>query len=147
MTTPAHRKPPLAAWIQRERKRKGWKPKDVVDRLAAMNLEVSEATVKVWESNADRRPSPYNIEGLEAIFGSPAPHTERAGASSDPALSELLKPLVSALSDLVVELREARQERADLLERVEALETAAKLQDRSDAGAVDDPTTPVQREG
>lgn len=73
MPTPLSQKPPTAAWIVRERRRLGLKPRDLVERLAAQGLRVSEATVKVWESNADRRPAPENLEGLERIFGSQAP--------------------------------------------------------------------------
>lgn len=90
MPTPLHLKPATAAWIASERRRLGLKPADVAQRLAAMGLEVSEATVKVWESNADRRPSPYNLEGLERLFGSKAPD---AGASTGTDLT----PLVGAL--------------------------------------------------
>ena len=108
MRTPANRKPPLAAWIQRERLSRKWKPKDIVDRLAAMNLEVSEATVKVWESNADRRPSPYNLEGLEAIFGSRAPMAQAGDMGDTPvpglaAYLERIDALVATVDRLIAQ--------------------------------------------
>lgn len=54
------------------------------------------------------------------------------GDTSAPGLSEL----IASLNELVGELRAARQERADLLERVEALETAAKLRGTPGGGGV-----------
>jgi hypothetical protein len=78
MPTPLNQKPPMAAWIVRERKRLKLKPRDLVERLAAQGLVVTEATVKVWEANGDRRPAPENIEGLERIFESGAPSAESA---------------------------------------------------------------------
>ena len=143
---------PFAAWLRRARTAarpglpKGWKVDEAVRHLERAVPGVSFAVYREIEAGT-RRPSDEQMRAIEHVFGKVPDFTksERAGASSDPALSQLLKPLVSALSDLVVELRAARQERADLLERVEALETAAKLQDPPDAGAVDDPTAPVQR--
>lgn len=69
-------KPPIAAWIQRERHRLGLKPAELVSRLGAQGVEVTEQTIRVWESNVDRRPSAYNLEALERVFGSQAPRTE-----------------------------------------------------------------------
>jgi transcriptional regulator with XRE-family HTH domain len=109
MPTPLHLKPPTAAWIVRERRRLGLKTRDVAERLNAMGLDVTEATVKVWESNGDRRPSPYNLEGLERIFGSSAP-TSAASTSS------LEATMVSLLEELRVD-REARRAQIDALIR------------------------------
>lgn len=78
MPTPLNQKPPMAAWIVRERKRLKLKPRDLVERLAAQGLVVTEATVKVWEANGDRRPAPENIDGLERIFESSAPTADAA---------------------------------------------------------------------
>ncbi len=64
-------KPPVSEWIIRERKRMGWKPLDISDRLKAAGYEAEESTVQVWE--AGRSPSATNIEGLERLFGSTAP--------------------------------------------------------------------------
>ena len=71
-------KPPMAAWIARERKRLDLKPADVAGRLRALGLEASEQTVRVWESYANRRPSPENIDGLERIFGTRSPEAEES---------------------------------------------------------------------
>ena len=62
---------------------------------------VSEATVKVWEANGDRRPSPENLAGLERIF-----------ESSAPSADALSGDLASALQALTFELAAMRQERA-----------------------------------
>lgn len=93
MPTPLSQKPPMAAWIVRERKRLGLKPRDLVDRLAAQGLVVTEATVKVWEANGDRRPAPENIDGLERIFESQAPVGDEA--TSD--IAELLRANTRAI--------------------------------------------------
>lgn len=102
MPTPMHLKPATAAWIVRERKRLGLKPKDVADRLRAMGLEASEATVKVWESNANRRPGPYNLEGLERLFESQAP----IDAPPDPTgLSAAIEKQAAAISELAAQVK------------------------------------------
>jgi hypothetical protein len=111
MPTPLNQKPPMAAWIVRERKRLQLKPRDIVERLAAQGLTVSEATVKVWESNADRRPSPENIEGLERIFKSQAPGRDAVDMT-----------LTGAINELVAELRASREERESLDARLRAVE-------------------------
>lgn len=63
MPRPTRAKPPVPAWIIRERKRLGPKPRDLAERLTAMGLAVTEGTVRTWE--AGRSPHPDNIEGLE----------------------------------------------------------------------------------
>lgn len=123
MGTPLHLKPPMAAWIVRERHRLGLKPRDVAARLAAMGLDVTEATVKVWESNADRRPNPYNLEGLERIFDSKAP------AAEDPASGGA--DLAGAIRMLVDELRAMREERELVEVRLRTLEAQVALLGRS----------------
>ena len=71
MPTPTRAKPPVSAWIIRERKRLGLKPKDLAERLTDAGLPVTEGTVRTWE--AGRRPHPDNVEGLERIFGTRSP--------------------------------------------------------------------------
>lgn len=96
MATPLHLKPPVAGWIVRERRRLGLKPRDIAAQLAGMGLEVTEATVKVWESNADRRPSAYNLEGLERIFGSQAPLVPNAATLDQASVIEAIDRLTQA---------------------------------------------------
>lgn len=68
----------------------------------------------------------------------------RSDTLSDPAaLSPKPDPLLVEVREA---LRLAQQERAELRERVEALEAAAKLRDQPDAGADDERPAPVQRE-
>ncbi len=132
MPTPLNQKPATAAWIVRERKHLQLKPRDIVERLAAQGLTVSEATVKVWESNADRRPAPENIAGLERIFGSAAPTTETP--SSD---------LAAAISGLVAELRADREEHRQLTEmRLRSLELAVERLSRQAIEAGSAPPLP-----
>lgn len=128
MPTPLHLKPPVAAWIVRERKRLKLKPKDVAVRLAAMGLEVSEATVKVWESNANRRPNPYNLEGLERLFESAAPDQAQV---DDGSLVAALHDQTKAISALVSRLDDLSGAVAELL-RDRVREGAS---DRSSTGA------------
>jgi hypothetical protein len=124
MATPMHLKPALARWIVTERKRLGLKPKDVADRLHAMGLDVSEATVKVWESNADRRPAPYNVEGLERIFGSSAPtRVDTADrdvlAAAIDRQTAMLEAVLTRLGDLLAEARrQGAEEREAILDAV-----------------------------
>lgn len=101
MSTPLNQKPAMAAWIVRERKRLKLKPADIAARLQAQGLDVQEQTVKVWESNADRRPSPYNLEGLERIFESQAPRTK--GSDQSELIAALTKQ-TEAIGDLVKRL-------------------------------------------
>lgn len=63
----------------------------------------------------------------------------------DPAAYlERIDALVGSVSELVAEVRAARQERDDLLERVGALEAAARLRERSGDGAGDGTPAPHQ---
>lgn len=125
--TPLHLKPATAAWISRERKRLGMKPRDLVERLAAQGLEVTEATIKVWESNADRKPSPYNLEGLERIFGSKAPVAGPGRGDTVPGLADL----VAAISSLVAAIEQDRQERTATRKLVEENRQKIDEQDQS----------------
>ena len=118
----ARPKPATAAWIARERKRLGLKPADLVTRLAAQSITVSEQTVRVWESNADRRPSAQNLDALERIFGSQAP--ERATTADD---------LAASIRELAEAIRQERAERIEwergLLESLQALALALAQRD------------------
>lgn len=100
--TPLHLKPPTAAWIVREARRLNLKPRDISARLEAMGLTATEATVKVWQANGNRRPGPENLEGLERIFGSRAP--EPPGHADD-ALASAIRDQTRVFSELVAELR------------------------------------------
>lgn len=95
-------KPATAAWIQRERHRLGLKPADLAARLKAQGVEVGEQTIRVWESNVDRRPSAYNLEALERIFGSTAPERGAAGDSA---------AIVAAIDRLTVAVERQTEER------------------------------------
>jgi transcriptional regulator with XRE-family HTH domain len=134
MPTPLHLKPPIAAWIVRERRRLGLKPADIAARLTAMGLPVTDATVKVWESNANRRPSPDNLDGLARIFG-----------SQPPDLTSPPSDLAAAISSLTDELRAWREEdrvRIAALERaVEGL-LGARPTEREDAASRGRPALP-----
>ena len=95
MPTPIRAKPPVPAWIIRERKRLGLKPRDLAERLTAMGLPVTEGTVRTWE--AGRSPHPDNVEGLERIFGTRSPdYMAGAGVGDDPSLVPALLRAVEA---------------------------------------------------
>lgn len=111
MPTPLHLKPPIAAWIVRSRKARGWKPRDIVTALAAQGITVTEDTVKVWESNANRRPAPETLDALERIFGSPAP-TRDAPASPDQAeLVAAIRDQTAAITKLAAAMEAENRER------------------------------------
>lgn len=103
MPTPTRAKPPISAWIIRERKRLGLKPRDLSERLSAAGLPVTEGTVRTWE--AGRSPHPDNVEGLERIFGTRSPGFMGAVVSDDTsgtaALVTALTAQTAAISRLV----------------------------------------------
>lgn len=82
-------KPPVSDWIVRERKRLGWKPTDVSDRLKAAGYEAEVSTVQVWE--AGRSPKPETIAGLERLFGSVAPREQADNGDMAAAIRELVE--------------------------------------------------------
>lgn len=94
-----------------------------------------------------RRAAPVlklTVEELAAPWGeSNSDPGNRDGAGV--AVLSRLDALVEAVSGLVSELREARLERADLLEEIGALETAAKLRGESDDGTAVARPVPHQR--
>lgn len=94
----------MAAWIVRERRRLKLKPRDIVDRLAAQGLVVTEATVKVWEANGDRRPAPENIEGLERIFESQAPGAEQSAPTDYAAVVAAIDRQTAMLERVLIAL-------------------------------------------
>lgn len=107
MPTPTRAKPPVSAWIIRERKRLGLKPKDLASRLSDAWLPVTEGTVRTWE--AGRRPHPDNVEGLERIFGTRSPDymagsggliSGMPGPADLTRLYELLETQTRAISQL-----------------------------------------------
>lgn len=131
MPTPLNRKPPIAAWIVRERKRLGLKPRDLVERLRAQGLTISEATVKVWESNADRRPAPENLDGLERIFQSRAP---RDPEPFDLAIAvreqtAAIQAQVDAIRDQTVVLQQVLERLTDPEVRQRELESVTDVQE------------------
>lgn len=107
MPTPSRAKPPLSAWIVRERKRLGLKPPDLAERLTAAGLPVQVGTVRTWE--AGRKPHPDNIEGLERIFGTRAPASappEGDTLAGGAALIDALSDQTAAINALVLRLDE-----------------------------------------
>lgn len=126
---PRKQKPPISEWIVSERKRLGWKPADVSERLKAAGYEAEESTVQVWE--AGRSPSADNIEGLERLFGSSAPR-EQADQSD----------LVAVIRELVEEVRLSRQasdRNADVLAQLLGVVLSGRLPQPETEGAADAP--------
>lgn len=113
-------KPALAAWIARERHRLGMKPADLVARLEAVGVQVSEQTVRVWESNADRRPSASNLDALERIFGSQAPERLEPGADQTAIVDAIdrLTRQMEQIAERLDDLRGAEEGRADALQAI-----------------------------
>ena len=107
MPTPTRAKPPVPAWIIRERKRLGLKPRDLAERLTAAGLPVAEGTVRTWE--AGRNPHPDNVEGLERIFGTRSPdYMDTSGQGATPGLDvsaylARVDGLVGLVTDLVAQ--------------------------------------------
>jgi transcriptional regulator with XRE-family HTH domain len=139
--TPTRAKPPIPAWIIRERKRLGLKPRDLAERLSAAGLPVTEGTVRTWE--AGRNPHPDNVEGLERIFGTRAPGF--MGEPGDDTPGSLA--LATAIRELVEELRSTRQERAEQEQRLRALEAAVALLAQRDDGPDPAPVAPGSTTG
>jgi transcriptional regulator with XRE-family HTH domain len=64
-------KPEASRWLIDQRKRRGWKPEDLADRL-----DIAVATVRGWESG--RGIGPESLMRLEALFGVQSPTAEPA---------------------------------------------------------------------
>lgn len=126
MPTPLHLKPPFAAWLVRERNARKWKPRDVVAALAAQGIEVTDGTVKVWESNAGRKPAPLTIDALERIFDSRAPESVAPSAGQADLVAALdrqsaaIESLVSRLDLLLFPNPEPDVTVLEVAERIRA---------------------------
>lgn len=99
-------KPPLAAWIVRERERKGWKSHELARRLREAGFEAEDSTVRTWEGRNARPPKSDTVRALERLFGTAAPNGDTTALGDVPEL-------VAAIRDLVEEMRLARQEQAE----------------------------------
>lgn len=120
-------KPAVSAWIASERKRLGWKSEELARRMRAAGYEVADTTVRTWE--AGRRPSQENLEALERLFSSRVP-AEPQPTGDISALVAALTAQTEAINGLVRELAAARQETADLRERVGKAEEYAASHER-----------------
>lgn len=154
---------PLGAWAYNAMVDLG-----LSDEQIAARVEASSATVRKIAGGSERHPSARLLRAMHRYFmevGAAAtppipidrppglePDDNMAGAAGDtltvPAsLLTALAAQTAAISELVGELRSARLVQADLEERIGALETAAKLQGRSGAGASGGLPAPRQRAG
>lgn len=109
---PRKAKPPVSEWIIRERKRLGWKPTDVSERLKAAGYEAEVSTVQVWE--AGRSPRAETIEALEHIFGSQAPTDTPQAANTEViaairALTAASEAQAAALTAILEEMKVSRE--------------------------------------
>lgn len=145
MKSPAERGP-TGAWAYEARADADLSVEAVVERLARVGVPVTAATLRGIEGGS-KQPSRRLLRALADVYGRPVPGDKSEGAAGETTMPAALASLASAVSDLAAELRESRRERADLLERIEALETAAKLRDRSTAGAGGGTQSPVQTAG
>ena len=136
-------KPPVSAWIVRERKRLGLKPHDLALRLTAMGLPVAEGTPRTWE--AGRSPSPENIEGLERIFGTVAPDMDRPADATPAGLSDLTAALTAQAESFAKMLAFALERDRSVEARIRALEAETRsLRERLGAEASRAQSTPPQ---
>lgn len=78
------------------------RPADLVARLTAQGVTVSEQTIRVWESNAGRNPSAYNLDALARIFGSTAP---LEATESRDELAAAIRMQADAITALTSEIR------------------------------------------
>lgn len=127
---------PLGVWAYDTARLLGLSAEQVAQRAG-----VTEPTIRKIEGGSNRHPSRRVVYEMARYFREVAaqqgvaitdpPMADQAGSGivTDPGSAEL----IAALTALVEELRAERRERADLLERVGALETAAKLRDQQDA--------------
>lgn len=104
----ARPKPPIAAWIARERHRLELKAGELAKKLADQGVEVTEQTIRVWESYSGRKPSAFNLEALERIFGSRAPVE-----APEVDILAVVTRQSEAIADLLEQLAEERQERRE----------------------------------
>jgi len=138
----ADRDRPTAVWFRMARASQSWTVGDLVERMQAeIDWAPSRPNYSTYEQG-HTVPKPETMArfyrfwsryGIEPPDLNPAP---LEGSGSDTTSNPDLSALASAIRELVEELRASRQERADLLERVEALEAAARLRVQSDGGSV-----------
>jgi hypothetical protein len=72
---------PIAAWMRRERLARGWTDADMVRELTKRGVHILPASYRGMEAGP-RPPSAPVRQGLEAVFGSSAPDTEKEAAES-----------------------------------------------------------------
>lgn len=82
-------KAPASLWVIAERKRLGWKPEELAERLNEAGHAVAVGTIRVWE--AGRKPGTDALEALEALFGSAAPMDETTVVLSSAQLESMLE--------------------------------------------------------
>ena len=148
MKSPAERGR-VGAWAYEARADADLSVEAVVERLARAGQPVAAATLRGIEGGS-KQPSRRLLKALAGVYGRPVPGDNMAGdvLTTSPAITDYLSridSLVATVTELVGELRATRQDRDDLLERVGALEAAARLRVPSSAGAVADTTAPAQR--
>ena len=97
-------KPPLNAWVQSQRKLKGWKVEELSARLTDLGHEAKPDTIRVWEGNKPNPPRPETIRALEVLFGSEAPLDD----TSDSDVAAAIRAQTEVMRDLVAELRASR---------------------------------------
>lgn len=145
MKSPAERGP-VGAWAYEARTDADLSVEEVVARLERTGNGVSAATIRGVEGGS-KKPSRRLLRALGKVYGLPVPgDVESPGGNGDTQAAGL-SDLIASLSALVDELRAARQERADLLERIEALETAARLGDPPAVGVAGMRPAPQTRAG
>lgn len=100
---------PIAAWMRRERRARGWSDERMAQELAKRGANILPASYRGYEAGP-RPPSATVIKALEAVFGSsaPDPETEKERAGDLPALIEALRDQTAAMNDLVAALRGQR---------------------------------------
>lgn len=109
-------KPPLSAWLIRQRKERGWKPADV-----AMRLDVAEVTVRGWESGRSMRAD--TVGELEKLFGVKAPGSEVAATSASDlgAVLEALRLQVELNGQLMARVEQGQAEREAMTDELARL--------------------------
>ena len=145
MKSPAERGP-VGAWAYEARTDADLSVEEVVARLERTGNGVSAATIRGVEGGS-KKPSRRLLRALAKVYGLPAPGdmatTGDGGDTAVPGLADL----IGSISALVEEIRATRRERADLEERVLALELAARLRGSSPDGGDGEPAAHRQTVG
>ena len=146
MKSPAERGP-VGAWAYEARTDADLSVEEVVARLERTGNGVSSATIRGIEGGS-KKPSRRLLRALANVYGLPAPG-DVAEPGTTGATPEVpgLADLIGSISALVEEIRATRRERADLEERVLALELAARLRGPSPDGEDGEPVVPRMRAG